>query len=75
MNILKIETIDSVLVVDSRLIAGKLNIQHCNFLATIKKYEQELLTFNQLMFQTETVRNSTGALNETTTLIVNPRKD
>ncbi|MHC5821610.1 MAG: Rha family transcriptional regulator [Nostoc sp.] len=53
-----------VLVVDSRLIAIELGIQHKNFLATLDKYIDEIEEdWGQVAFETETVTNSVGASN------------
>ncbi|BAY23918.1 2OG-Fe(II) oxygenase [Calothrix sp. NIES-2100] len=53
-----------VLVVDSRLIAEDLGIQHKNFLATLDKYIDEIEEdWGQVAFETETVTNSVGASN------------
>lgn len=54
---------DGVLVVDSRLIAEELGVQHKNILATVKKYIDEVQEFGHLAFETETVSNSVGAKN------------
>lgn len=54
---------EGTLVVDSRLIADGLGIQHKNVLATIKKYVDEIQDFGHLAFQTETVSNTVGAKN------------
>ncbi len=51
-------------VVDSRLIAEELGIEHKNFLATIRKYETEVMEFGHLAFETRTVQNSVGAVNK-----------
>jgi phage regulator Rha-like protein len=57
---------DGTLVVDSRLIAERLFIQHRNLLETLKKYQSEIeKAFGQVAFETETVTNSAGAVNET----------
>ena len=50
-------------VVDSRLIAEELGIEHKNFLATIRKYETQVMDFGHLAFETRTVSNSVGAVN------------
>lgn len=39
-------------VVDSRLVAEELGIKHKNFLATIRKYEADIIRFGVLAFQT-----------------------
>ena len=54
------------LVVDSRLIAERLGIKHENFMQTIKKHGYRIeKRFGQFRFETGTVRNSVGAVNET----------
>lgn len=54
------------LVVDSRLVSQELGIKHKNFLATVEKYKTEIESdFGQLLFETETVKNSVGAVNKT----------
>ena len=57
---------ENKLVIDSRLIAEELGIQHKNFLASIEKYLEEIEDdWGQVAFETETVRNSVGAVNLT----------
>lgn len=57
--------IEGELVVDSRLIAKQLGIQHKNLLETIKKHQSKIESrFGQCAFETETVKNGVGALNE-----------
>lgn len=56
---------EGTLVVDSRLIADELGIQHKNVLATIKKYVDEIQDFGHLQFKNESVTNSVGARNTT----------
>ena len=64
MSILKVTEYDGILVVDSRLIAQELGIQHKNFLATLSKYIDEIEEdWGQVAFETETVINSVGASN------------
>lgn len=53
------------LVVDSRLIAKGLGIQHEALMRTISKYLTELQAFGHLRFENETVTNSVGARNLT----------
>lgn len=56
---------DGALVVDSRLIASQLGIQHENFMDTLNKYKtQTEQAFGQFRFQTGTVTNSVGAVNK-----------
>ncbi len=65
MSQLKVQQLDGILVVDSRLVAWELGIKHKNFLATIEKYKTEIeQDFGHLAFETETVTNSVGAVNE-----------
>lgn len=54
---------DGTLVVDSRLIADELGIQHETFMRTIKKYLEEIEDFGHLRFENGTVTNSVGARN------------
>ena len=66
MNTLaKIDVIDQdgCLVVDSRVIAEQLNIQHESFIKTIKKYLTEIEEFGHFRFEVGTVTNSVGAKN------------
>lgn len=67
MTNLSIETHpDGILVVDSRLIAEELNVTHKSFMETVRKYQtQTEKAFGNLRFETETVTNSVGAVNET----------
>lgn len=54
MDLIKLERINDCDVVDSRLIAIELGIQHKNFISTINKYESEIKEcFGALAFQTE----------------------
>ena len=64
MSSLKVSEYDGILVVDSRLIAEELGIQHKNFLGTLSKYIDEIEgDWGQVAFETETVKNSVGASN------------
>lgn len=59
------ESDDGYLVVDSRLIAERLNIQHESLVRTINKYKRKLeAKFGLLRPQIGTVTNSVGAVNE-----------
>lgn len=60
---IQITTINEILVVDSRLIAEELGIQHETFMRTIKKYLDEIQEFGHLRFENATVQNSVGAKN------------
>jgi len=61
-------------VVDSRLIAEELGIEHKNFLATIRKYETEVMEFGHLAFKRRTVTNSVGARNTELYCLVNEKQ-
>lgn len=55
---------DGKLVVDSRLIAERLEVQHESFMRTVGKYKARIeAKFGHLRFETGTVRNSVGAVN------------
>jgi phage regulator Rha-like protein len=63
-DLLRIEQLDNQDVVDSRLIAAELGIQHPQFYRTIKENQIELEEdFGQLIFKNGTVTNSVGAVN------------
>lgn len=56
---------DGELVVDSRLVAARLNIQHESFMRTVDRYQTRIeARFGHLRFEIGTVRNSVGAVNE-----------
>jgi phage regulator Rha-like protein len=56
---------EGLLVVDSRLIANRLGIQHESFLKTIRKHRERIeRSFGHLRFEIGTVTNSVGATNE-----------
>lgn len=60
-DLLPIQSINSVDVVDSRLIAQELEIQHKNFMTTIKKYKDEIQsTFGALAFQTDGLQGTSS---------------
>ena len=63
MNITKVSgSSGSVLVIDSRLIAERLGIQHDNFVQTVEKYKtQAEQAFGSFLFQTETKKRAVGA--------------
>jgi phage regulator Rha-like protein len=53
-DLLPVQSINNVDVVDSRLIATELEIQHKNFISTLKKYKEEIENdFGALAFETE----------------------
>lgn len=64
-SLAKIDVIekDDVLVVDSRLIADELGIEHRALMQTIKKYLVEIQEFGHLTFENATVVNAVGAKN------------
>lgn len=54
MDLIRIERVNDCDVVDSRLIAEELGIQHKNFISTISKYKSEITEcFGALAFQTD----------------------
>lgn len=55
-EIIQIQVKEGVQVVDSRLIAKGLNIQHKNLMETIAKYKEKLEKLGQLTFETEAVK-------------------
>jgi phage regulator Rha-like protein len=62
---LEIQNKDGVLLVDSRLVAEALGIQHESLMRTIQNYETEIsFAFGHLRFQIGTVKNTAGAVNE-----------
>jgi phage antirepressor YoqD-like protein len=64
-DLLPIQSINNVDVVDSRLIAIELGIQHKNFYQAIKDNQIDIeQAFGHLLFETDTVKNSVGAVNE-----------
>ena len=60
------------LVIDSRLIATELVVSHKSFLETIRKHQNEIeAAFGQLHFQTASVQNNVGAVNNVTFAYLN----
>lgn len=60
-ELIQIENINGQLVVDSRLVADKLNIKHKNFLAAIEKHKNETeQDFGTLAFETREFQTSQG---------------
>jgi anti-repressor protein len=53
-----VTNIDGQLLVDSRLIAERLGIQHKNLLATIKKYADDFKEFGHLAFETQAITHT-----------------
>lgn len=63
-NTFPVHVLDSVQVVDSRLIAKELGIAHHNFMATLKEYQQIVESFgHQLTFETEVGKRRQGGGN------------
>lgn len=62
------------LVVDSRLIAERLGIQHEALMRTIRKYLSEVQEFGHLRFENGTVTNSVGAVNKTVFCFLNEQQ-
>ncbi len=61
MSNLTIYERDSVLVIDSRLIADSLSIKHKNFLATIEKYQSKIeSSFGAVAFETREFKTKQG---------------
>ncbi len=61
MTNLTVSERDSILVVDSRLIADSLLIKHKNFLATIEKYKSQIESnFGAIAFQTREFKTKQG---------------
>ncbi len=61
MSNLTIQERNSILVVDSRLIADSLSIKHKNFLATIEKYQSKIeSSFGAVAFETREFKTKQG---------------
>lgn len=66
MALIKIENVNNCDVVDSRLIALELGIQHKNLVETIRKYQDRLEKRGVLTFETEKpTKSSSGGRPET----------
>lgn len=61
MSYLTVTQLDDALVIDSRLIAKELGIQHKNFLQTIRNHLTVIEEDGQVMFETAPVTNTVGA--------------
>lgn len=68
---LDIQNVDGELLVDSRLVAEILDIQHKNVLANINKYLTLIEELGQLTFSACTVTNSVGARNTVNFVMLN----
>lgn len=62
-SLIQVQEIGDELVVDSRLIANQLGIEHASVFKSINKYLIEIQQFGHLRFEIETVTNSVGAKN------------
>lgn len=63
-HLMPIQTINDTPVIDSRLVAKALGIQHKSFMETIHKYQSEIEAFSSLPFQTEVKKRKVGATRE-----------
>ena len=63
-HLMPIQTINNIPVIDSRLVAKALGIQHKSFMETIHKYQSEIEAFSSLPFQTEVKKKKVGATRE-----------
>jgi phage regulator Rha-like protein len=64
-TILQVIEKDNELIVDSRLVAQRLGIEHESFMRTINKYKSRIeKRFGHIRFEIETVINSVKAVNE-----------
>jgi len=70
-NILQVIESNGDLVIDSRLIADTLGIEHRAFMRTVDKYLADIQAFGQLRFENATVTNSVGASNITKFVLLN----
>jgi hypothetical protein len=68
---LTVTTRDNELVVDSRLIAQRLGLQHESLVKTIRKYSARIQALGHLRFDVGTARNSVGAINHTNFVYLN----
>ena len=67
MSIVTVEQKEDQLVVDSRLVAEELGIDHKVLIRNIRNHQQTIESaFGQLSFDTATVTNSVGAVNSVT---------
>lgn len=57
--------------VDSRVMAERLGNKHKSVMALVSDYSDEFYQLGQLPFETETVKNSVGAVNETRSALLN----
>jgi phage regulator Rha-like protein len=62
------------LVVDSRLIADRLGLQHESLIRTIKKYSTKIQALGHLRFEIGTVTNSVGATNQVSFCYLNEKQ-
>ncbi len=57
--------------VNTRDLAARMGNKHANVLALVRDYQDDFAGFGQVTFETETVRNSVGAANQTTFVLLN----
>jgi phage regulator Rha-like protein len=60
-NTFPVTTLEGVQVVDSRLIATELGIDHNNFMANLKEHQIVVESFGSLLFETEVRKRNVGA--------------
>lgn len=60
-DLIQIELKEGIQVIDSRIIAKGININHKSLMETIRKYQQDLEDLGTLPFETEVWKHKTGA--------------
>ncbi len=68
------EILENEIRINHRIIAENTQIQQKNIIELINKYQNELATFGQLPFKTESVKNTAGAINQTKTYYLNEQQ-
>jgi phage regulator Rha-like protein len=58
---LEIQNLNGIQVIDSRIIAKDLNINHKSLMETIRAYQKDLEDLGTLPFETAVSKHSTGA--------------
>jgi phage regulator Rha-like protein len=71
MTNLNIQTVNDSLVVDSRLVAAELGIQHKNLKELVKTYQADFEGFGRVAFETLSVVSLSNAVNNTTFCYLN----
>lgn len=69
MDLIKIETIDGELRVDSRLISQELGVEHKATIQIIRRYDAELSTYGEITFKMTPSLNSNSCQNENICLL------